>query len=598
MMATLFTILGIGLLLLLHEAGHYYAARAVGIKVHVFSLGFGPRMFGWTRNGCDFRLAWIPLGGYVRVAGEDPNVAPKPGDLFYASAPKRLLFYSGGIIINFLFAFLLIPILFMIGVPFEAPVIGSVNPGDAAWEAGVQAGDRVIEVDGRTVYGFRHVHSSVALAPREAPIEMVVKGLDGETRHLLLTPEYDTEKGFQGIGANPFLELRFKNGTDLAVAANDAAIQSVNGVPSHSGALFVAALEDARLAMEPLQVTYLKDDGTLATVTVAANMITPEDAPDQIGIAPLRRKVEVATGPLDQVFVQGTELVRVNQRQIRGRGDVLLAIHETGGLESFSYLAEDSEQVPVETILEAPLQMTAAEASANLHLVATSEVRYSVYPGSAAEKAGLKDGCRILRVDDEPVPSFEELRSLILGIEPSSEGKTNLILDVIGPDEESSRKVNIALAPIPGVSYDLEMQIAMERVRTNSPLRAVSLGFQEAKSMVNEVFTTLQRMVSGSIDKKNLGGIITIGTATHSFASQGLIPLFFFLCMISVNLGVLNLLPIPALDGGHIVFALYEIIARRPVSMAVQNTFQVVGVFVVLFMLIFVTVMDIQRLFA
>lgn len=597
MIATLFTVLGIGLLLLLHEAGHYYAARAVGIKVHVFSLGFGPRIFGWHRNGCDFRLAWIPLGGYVRVAGEDPNVAPKPGDLFYASAPKRLLFYSGGIIINFLFAFLLIPILFLVGVPFEAPVVGSVTPGEAAWEAGVLAGDRVMEVDGRTVYGFRHVHSAVALAPREMPIEMVVVGIDGETRHLQLTPEYNSDKGFQGIGANPFMELRFKAGTDLSKTAKGAAIQSVNGVASNSGALFAAALEDARQNRAPLQVTYLTTDGTLSAATVEAIMITPEGAPAQIGIAPLRRKVETATGPLDQVFLEGTELVRVNQREIRGRGDVLLAIHTAGGIESFAYLQDGLDPLPIETVLETPLQMTAADASANLHLTATSEVRYSIYPGSAAELAGLKDGCRILRVDDEPVPSFEELRNLVLGLEPSVEGVTNITLDVISPGEQASRKVDLVLAPIPGVAYALEMQIGMENVRTNSPLQAAALGFQEAKSMVGEVFTTLRRMVSGSIDKKNLGGIISIGTATHNFASQGLIPLFFFLCMISVNLGVLNLLPIPALDGGHIVFALYEIIARRPVSMAVQNAFQVIGVFLVLFLLLFVTTMDIQRLF-
>ena len=115
MIAFLATILGIGFLLLIHEAGHYFAARAVGIRVEVFSLGFGPRLFGWQRNGCDFRLAAIPLGGYVKVAGEDPNLGPKPGDLFYASAPQRLLFYSGGIIMNFLFAFLMVPLLFMIG---------------------------------------------------------------------------------------------------------------------------------------------------------------------------------------------------------------------------------------------------------------------------------------------------------------------------------------------------------------------------------------------------------------------------------------------------------------------------------------------------
>jgi len=94
----------------------------------------------------------------------------------------------------------------------------------------------------------------------------------------------------------------------------------------------------------------------------------------------------------------------------------------------------------------------------------------------------------------------------------------------------------------------------------------------------------------------SLGGIISIGTVTHSFAGMGLIPLLFFLCLISVNLGVLNLLPIPALDGGHILFALFEMIFRRPVSVAVQNVFNVVGVFLVLGMLIFVTMMDINRL--
>lgn len=596
-MATLFTVLGIGLLLLLHEAGHFFAARAVGIKVHVFSLGFGPRMFGWHHNGCDFRLAWIPLGGYVRVAGEDPNLAPVPGDLFYASAPQRLLFYSGGIIINFLFAFLLIPVLFMMGVPFEAPVIGSVTPGESAWEAGLQAGDRVLEVDGRTVYGFRHVNSSVALAPGERPIEMVVQGLDGENRHLQLTPTYDAENGFQGIGANPLLELHFKPGTDFAKAAGGATIQSVNGVPSHSGALFEAALDDARLKAADLQVTYLDADGNTQTAVVVATPLIPENAPNQIGIAPLQRKVEIASGPFDQVFLEGSELLVVNQRAVRGRGDVLLAIHHAGGLESFTYLPAGSDTSPIETVLERPLLLTAAETIANLHLTATSEVRYGVRSGSAAALAGLADGCRILRVNDEPVPSFEELRSLILDRDSHAGISTTLILDVIAPDSDISRKVEITLAPIPGVAYDLERRIAMEKVQTRSPLRAFALGFQEAKSMVGEVFTTLQRMVSGSIDKKNLGGIISIGTATHSFASQGMIPLFFFLCMISVNLGVLNLLPIPALDGGHIVFALYEIIARRPVSMGVQMGFQVIGTFAVLFLLVFVTILDIQRLF-
>ncbi|MFK5956048.1 MAG: site-2 protease family protein [Planctomycetota bacterium] len=597
MMATLLTVLGIGLLLLIHEAGHFFAARAVGIKVHVFSLGFGPRIFGWTRHGCEFRLAWIPLGGYVRVAGEDPNATPVPGDLFYASAPQRLLFYAGGIIINFLFAFLLIPILFMLGVPFEAPIIGSVNPGESAWIAGMQDGDRVLEVDGRTVYGFRHVHSAVALATQGESLEMVVVGSDGNTRHLQLTPKYDTEKGFQGIGVNPLMELRFPRGSDLAKSSGDATLQTVNGVDTTNGALLAAVLEDARLSGTDLQVTYFNAAGEVNSASVAATAVTPKNAPNQIGISPLLRKVEIATGPLDNVFTEGIELLAVNGHEIRGRNDVLLAVHQAGDLHSFRYREDGANAPPVDRVLKTPIRISAREVASHLHLISTAEVRYSIHPDSAAALAGLEDGCKILRVNDQPVPSFEELRSLVLGFSSSAKTPPTLSLDVISPGASASHKVDVTLAPIPGVAYDLEMQIVMEKVSTKSPLRAISLGFAEAKNMIGEVFTTLQRMVSGSIDSKNLGGIISIGTATHSFASQGLIPLFFFLCMISVNLGVLNLLPIPALDGGHILFALYEIIARRPVSMVVQNAFQVVGVFAVLFLLVFVTVLDIQRLF-
>jgi len=93
-----------------------------------------------------------------------------------------------------------------------------------------------------------------------------------------------------------------------------------------------------------------------------------------------------------------------------------------------------------------------------------------------------------------------------------------------------------------------------------------------------------------------MGGIISIGVMTNSFASQGLVSLFFFLCLISVNLGVLNFIPIPALDGGHILFALYEIVSGRKVSVAVQNIFQIIGVVLVLSLLVFVTSNDIQRL--
>lgn len=595
-MAILFTILGIGLLLLLHEAGHYYAARIVGIRVKVFSLGFGHRIFGWHRNGCDFRLAWIPLGGYVRVAGEDPSATPKPGDLFYASAPRRLLFYSGGILINFLFAFLMIPILFLAGVPFEAPVVGSVSPGEAAWEAGVRSGDRVLEVGGRSIYGFRHVHSAIALAPRESAFDMVVQSPGGQPRNVLLTPDYDEGLGFQGIGIGPLTELTFTSGTEAADSLGDGHIVSIDGIATSHPMLSAALIARAGLEGRGVEVGISAKDGQLSTLILNPETDPLPDAPPQIGIAPLYRGIMASRGALGGIFPAGEELISVNGQAIRGIGDVLLRVKEDGALRSFQLRKAGSEEI-LTTTLPQPLALEVDQVAAELHLASLSEVRYLVYPGSPAALAGLVDGCRVLRVDGRPVRSFEELRDIISTRAPAGETSLQLAMDVLNPGETESRSLTLTLAPVPYPRFDLVNRVVMEEVRTASPWTATVLGFREAKSMVSEVFTFLSRMIGGEISaRKNLGGIITIGTATHSFANQGLIPLLFFLCMISVNLGVLNLMPIPALDGGHIMFALYEIVRRRPVSISVQNGFQVVGFFLVVFLLIAVTTLDIQRL--
>jgi len=113
-----------------------------------------------------------------------------------------------------------------------------------------------------------------------------------------------------------------------------------------------------------------------------------------------------------------------------------------------------------------------------------------------------------------------------------------------------------------------------------------------------EVVRTLSRVLGGGIDSSNLGGIMTIGVITHSFAEQGWIPLLFFLCMISIHLGVLNLLPIPGLDGGHLMFLIYELLRGKPVSEQAQGMINLAGFLLVISMVIFVTTLDIQRFFS
>lgn len=196
--------LGIGLLIFVHELGHYLAARLAGVRVEVFSLGFGQRVFGFVRNGTDYRLSLIPLGGYVRVAGEDPtqreNLADD--DLYAKGFGARALFFSGGVLMNVLFALVAFPLIFRSGVEFTAPVVGDVQTGGAAWRAGIEPGDRIAAVGGKRTYSFENLEVEIALAGGKGGVPLEVTRGD-TTRTVLVEPRYSESRGLFELGIFP-----------------------------------------------------------------------------------------------------------------------------------------------------------------------------------------------------------------------------------------------------------------------------------------------------------------------------------------------------------------------------------------------------------
>ncbi|MEL6714582.1 MAG: site-2 protease family protein, partial [Planctomycetota bacterium] len=195
-------VLGIGLVIFVHELGHFLAARWCGARVEVFSLGFGPRLFGWRRGGTMFQVAAVPLGGYVRVAGEYGDGAEaEPGTLLSLNVPQRFLYYSGGVIMNVLFALVVLPLVMFAGYPSAAPIIGSPTPGQPAWAAGVPAGSRVVEVAGEEILDFQRLVTAIAVNGKD-PISVVVQppGEDSALQTFELIPAYDPEVGVYRIG--------------------------------------------------------------------------------------------------------------------------------------------------------------------------------------------------------------------------------------------------------------------------------------------------------------------------------------------------------------------------------------------------------------
>ena len=155
MTALLSFILVIGILILVHERGHFLVAKRFGVKIEKFSIGFGPKIVSRTVGETEYRLSWVPLGGYVKMLGEtDPEkVSPEDLPRSFAALPvsRRMLIAAAGPIANFVLAILLFSAVFWSGLPVLDPVVGEILPNSPAAAAGIMKGDRILSVNGRKV---------------------------------------------------------------------------------------------------------------------------------------------------------------------------------------------------------------------------------------------------------------------------------------------------------------------------------------------------------------------------------------------------------------------------------------------------------------
>ena len=233
-------VLVIGPLIFVHELGHYFVARLFGVKAEVFSIGFGRELAGWTdRRGTRWKLAWLPLGGYVRFAG-DMNPASQPSPEWLALTPEerartfqakrvwqRFLIVAAGPITNFLFAILVFAgFLMAYGEPRTPPVAAGIEPNSGAAAAGLRTGDRITAIDGHPVSRFEDIPNRVVLRPGETIRLDVVR--DGRTHQVSAVAKAQVERDQFGN--------EFSRGV-LGIRKGERRMERVAPVAALSGAL-------------------------------------------------------------------------------------------------------------------------------------------------------------------------------------------------------------------------------------------------------------------------------------------------------------------------------------------------------------------------
>jgi regulator of sigma E protease len=601
-------VFGVGLVIFVHELGHYLAARWCKVRVETFSLGFGPRLLGARIGPTTYQIALVPLGGFCRMAGEErrfDGLPPALDELQAKSVGARFFIYSGGVLMNMLFGLVVFPILFQVGVPFTRPIIGDTTPGGAAWRARLPQGHEIVAVNGNRVFEFEHLFTEVALGnPNEATL--VLRAPDtGEERSYTLVPERDEREGLRTIGVTPDFErdsagrilLDVTPGSPAARAglvSGDRLVEVFGGVPGLSP-LDQIALQirgDRPLVLRVAHERGEGGEGSEQVMRIAPELGTRLNPP-RVGVAAVQNRVLAVRPselPTALELMPEDRLLSVNGGPILGQGDLQVAL-----LSSTDAVRARVRRGGKELeLLGPPLERESAlELAEDLALgMDENATTIVVQPDEAAARAGLCTLDEVQSIDGIDVRSWLDIRNAVerAGRE---ERAARFVVHRAGLPEPLTISVTPERRPV--ADYGLSLRQAEYVYRSESFGAALVFGARYSWRFLEDSWLTLKRMLTRDVSPKNVGGIITISAVSYSLTEAGWIKFFFFLCLISINLAFLNVLPIPVLDGGHLFFLIIEKLKGSPVSNRVLGTSQAVGVVLLLSLMVYVTYNDLVR---
>jgi regulator of sigma E protease len=307
-------VFALGIIISVHEAGHLLAAKLFGMKVLAYSIGFGKRIWGFTRGETEYKLAALPLGGYVKLSGEEPGESSDdPRDFLNRPRWQRIVVYLAGPAMNGVLSILLIAGLFMVGVEVPAlqaipPIVGTVEPDSPAAKAGLRTGDEIVAIDGQEVDRWQQAAFTVMTSIGKT-LHLDVDR-DGDRISLTVVPTRLPDADFGDIGAYPKVlpkigDILKGSPAERAGFRLDDEVRAVDGRPIASPGDFVETIEGK--IGQVVVVTVLRG-GVITQVPV-----TPEDQQGK-GKIGVRLMVSERYGPA-RAFLESLRFNRDIARQ-------------------------------------------------------------------------------------------------------------------------------------------------------------------------------------------------------------------------------------------------------------------------------------------
>lgn len=628
---TVFAILGLGFLVFIHELGHYIVARRQGMRVEVFAIGFGKPLYTWMFQNVKWQICMLPFGGYVKIAGMQKEGGIDPSEIpdgFYGKTPwQRIKVALAGPLVNIIFAFIVFAFIWIAGGREKnfsefTNRLGWVDPKSAIYEKGIRPGDQITYFGDKKIESFRDLLVSSLMADKTIRVQGYK--VDYTTAEktpfdytVSLNPDGTESKGkLQTAGlAGPAQYLIYEDKEQSRSANTD--IQPNDRIVWVNGELVFSMKQLSALVNDSTaMLTVWRDGKTFLTKVprvriedLKLNVIEKAELSDWQYEAGLKTKfselfyipynlspnaiVEGRLGFIDlmdqakafdscqrcanfQPLIEGDKILAIDGIAVRSSYDLLNFLQTQRCLVIVERDSKNSQIVSWKDADQAFSNFNGQDLQAIVSSIGTENslktdgqfvLLKPLVPQSFGDMPLSKE--QKIMLDKELLKSKKEIEK-IKDVE-----QRNQMLQAL---EKNQKRLVLGLA-----IHDKIVQY------NPSPWALFT-------NVLEDTWRTLKGLFSGSLNPKYVSGPVGIVHVVHQSWMIGSQEALFWMAIISLNLGIMNLLPIPVLDGGHICFALYEIIFRKKLSAKAMERVIIPFVALLIGFFIFVTFQDVIRL--
>jgi len=666
----LLVLLGFGTVVLVHEFGHFITAKLSGIKVEAFSIFMPPVLLGLqkTENGyririlpeifpkegdesgegslsftvgkkgpaseTEYRIGLIPFGGFVKMLGQDDTGPVKTSDdpRSYANKPAltRAAVLAAGVTFNVISAGIIFMIVFLIGIDLPPAMIGGVLPNSPAAQAGLRAGDEIIEIAGKSKdLDFSNIGIAAALSGKDEKVPLKVRHTDGSEEELTLVAEELPGESMRGFGIIPPQTLKIaklpKNNADILFEKTGLRpgdqIKAVDGKEIQNYGELNQIVKDTLSPTVTISVE--RKDSASGEVKLIKTQI-----PLSLYMTTKHDESESTLGDIYSM-VPRLKISDVSNQQDSNNpesslqpGDIVLKISDVEN-PTYKQMREvttkyEDKELPVEVLRtndkdqEETVTITVfpkRNEKEDKVMIGVGfihgrafDFNHAVIASTIAEEESealaIPSGAIITAVDGVPVSNFYDIareikkypgQRITLDYRLNEEVAGAVPMDVGGAEEISSVKT--------GFAEIIPFEDLKKRYKADGPVNALVMGYRKTIMFIAQTYVTLRRLVGGLVSPKNLMGPVGIISFSYRIvAEQPLVYYVYFLGLISAVIAVFNFLPLPPLDGGLVVLLLVEKIKGSALSEKAQAIVAYTGWALILTLILFVTYNDISNI--